>query len=154
MASSLLSLRVAGGVPGRSIDLKPERRPGVPMERLPPHALQGTHWRQPTQQATRVRVTKRMELSKLTPVFGSAQPPAGVSGLIRRLAYRVPEHHPQHWMLLLAADRVDVLGHRFGRFAKWLPLALPAVAVLSFTVAQRRRQRWLRTARFLYRLAA
>ncbi len=151
MTSSLL---VAGGVPGRSIDLRPERRPGVPMERVPPQPLQGTHWRQPTQQAARVRVTKRMELAKLTPVFGTAQPPKGVSGLIRWLAYGVPEHHPRHWMLLLAADRIDVVGHRLGRVAKWLPLALPAVAVLGFTMAQRRRQRFVRTARFLYRLAA
>jgi len=49
-----------------------------------------------------------MELGALTPVFGTAQPPAGLSGILRRMAYRVPEHRPRHWMPLMLADRVDV----------------------------------------------
>lgn len=93
-------------------------------------------------------------ISHRLPVFGTAQPPRGVSGVMRRLAYRIPEHHAKHWMLLLAADRVDVVGHRLIGAAKWLPLALPAAAALGFTTARRRRSRLQRAARFLYRLAA
>lgn len=144
---------VAAGVPGRGVDAKPERRPGVPMERSP-RPLEGAHWAQPARQVSTVRVTRRMELGALTPVFGTAQPPRGVSGLMRRLAYRIPEHHAKHWMLLLAADRVDVVGHRLVGAARWLPLALPALAALGFTTARRRRGRLQRAARFLYRLAA
>ncbi len=44
----------------------------------------------------------------LTPVFGTAQPPRGLSGLLRRLAYRIPTHYRRHWLLLMLADRVDV----------------------------------------------
>lgn len=144
---------MAAGVPGRGIDEKPEQRPGVPMER-PAHPLEGAHWAQPAQQAATVRVTKRMEIATLTPVFGTAQPPRGVSGLIRRLAYRIPEHHAKHWMLLLAADRVDVVGHRLLGAAKWLPIALPVAAALGFAAVRRRRNRVRRAVRFLYRLAA
>jgi hypothetical protein len=62
----------------------------------------------------RWRKLRRKGLDRLTPVYGTAQPPRGVSGLMRRLAYTRPEHEARHWALLLAADRVDVLEGRFG----------------------------------------
>jgi hypothetical protein len=43
------------------------------------------------------------------PVFGTAQPPRGLSGALRRRAYAIPEHRARHWALLLLADRVDVV---------------------------------------------
>jgi hypothetical protein len=49
-----------------------------------------------------------MEHAFLTPVFGTTCPPRGVSGRIRRLAYdRYSEGRAAHWLLLLAADRID-----------------------------------------------
>jgi hypothetical protein len=45
-------------------------------------------------------------------VFGTAQPPRGLSGVLRRRAYLLPEHHTRHWLWLLLADRIDVLEHR------------------------------------------
>jgi hypothetical protein len=55
-----------------------------------------------------------MELQgHLTPVFGTAQPPRGPSGVLRRAAYRIPEHRALHWLLLVVADRVDVAQHGF-----------------------------------------
>ncbi|WP_228387446.1 hypothetical protein [Nocardioides sp. dk884] len=45
----------------------------------------------------------------MTPVFGTAQPLRGASGLLRRVAYRrYSEARAAHWLLLLAADRLDV----------------------------------------------
>ncbi|MGI9245815.1 MAG: hypothetical protein ACR2I8_03810, partial [Steroidobacteraceae bacterium] len=44
----------------------------------------------------------------ITPVFGTAVPPSGLSGAIRRRAFRHSENDLRHWLLLLAADRVNV----------------------------------------------
>jgi hypothetical protein len=33
----------------------------------------------------------------------------GLSGLLRRAAYRIPDWKARHWLLLLFADRVDVV---------------------------------------------
>jgi len=44
----------------------------------------------------------------LPPVFGTAQPLHGLSGKIRRYSYeRFSEGRAAHWLLLIAADRVD-----------------------------------------------
>ena len=59
-------------------------------------------------------------------MFGTAEPLRGVSGAMRRAAYRLPEHRTARWMLLLAGDRVDVLEHRLAR-GLWL---VPAAAGL------------------------
>jgi hypothetical protein len=47
----------------------------------------------------------------LTPVFGTAQPLSGVSGAIRRYAYRYSEGRMAHWLLLVLGDRVDAWEH-------------------------------------------
>ncbi len=109
-----------------------ERRPGVPMETVP-RVDSGAHWRIPERQRKRTQHYRRRGLRELTPVFGTAQPPRGVSGLMRRLAYRIPEHKARHWMLLLAADRVDVLEGRLGE-ALARPLRLTPLAGLGDTV--------------------
>jgi hypothetical protein len=45
----------------------------------------------------------------ITPIFGTAQPPKWLSGAIRRLAYKLPENDLRHWLMLLAADRVNMV---------------------------------------------
>lgn len=74
-----------------------------------PRALAGAHWKIPERQVAKVKVFKRVGLKKLTPVFGTAQPPRGLSGLLRAGAYRIPETKAVHWAALLVADRIDVL---------------------------------------------
>ena len=99
-------------IEGWGVDEAPERRPGVPMQ-LTPRVRGGAHWKQPERQpAPDVRVFKRAELDELTPVFSTANPPHGLSGLLRRVAYDIPEHRVRHVALLLLADRVDSLGSR------------------------------------------
>lgn len=96
------------------IDEALERRPGVPME-AEPRLDSGAHWRTPQRQRRRATQLRRKGLARLTPVFGTAVPPRGISGLMRRIAYLTPEHRARHWLLLRAADRVDVLEGRLGR---------------------------------------
>lgn len=93
----------------RAVDLDPQNRPGVPMEKDPPEPAGNAHWSVPDRQADPGWVLKRSDLPELTPVFGTTIPPRGLSGLIRRAAYRIPEHHTSHWLALLVADRVDAI---------------------------------------------
>jgi hypothetical protein len=44
----------------------------------------------------------------ITPVFGTTVPPSGLSGMLRALAFRYSENDLRHWLILLAADRVNV----------------------------------------------
>jgi hypothetical protein len=98
-------------IPGWGVDLDPADRPSVPRERLDPGAT-GAHWELPEQQPEHRPRERSMEHERLTPVFGTASPTAGVSGAIRRLAYaRYSEGRAAHWLLLLAADRVDSKAH-------------------------------------------
>ncbi len=88
-------------------------RPGVPMEDEPDPVEGAREGALPVQRGWEQRPT-RAGLEESTPVFGSAQPLHGTSGRIRRHAYRIPEHRARHWMLLMAADRVDVIEDRVG----------------------------------------
>jgi hypothetical protein len=97
------------GVPFWAVDRSPEARPGVPKERLPPQPLPHSEGVTQPPQVPRFEILKRVGLAELTPVFGTAAPPHGVSGELRRVAYRVPEQRVSHWLLLMLADRVDVV---------------------------------------------
>ena len=97
-------------LPYWGFDLALEDRPGVPRE-APPHPLPGAHWREPTQQPIDRPVLTRAGLVRPTPVFSTALPPTGASGVLRRMAYRIPDHCVSHWALLMVADRVDVVQH-------------------------------------------
>jgi hypothetical protein len=95
-------------IPGWGSDLDHKNRPAIPMERTPPrfiHVQQG----QPVQQAQTVEVFCSPERPGITPIFGTAQPPKWLSGAIRRLAYKLPENDLRHWLMLLAADRVNMV---------------------------------------------
>lgn len=97
----------------RPADAAPEDRPGVPRE-ADPEAAERTNSGEPPAQPGREERSTRAALERATPVFGTAQPYRGTSGRMRRLAYSIPEHRVRHWLLLLAADRVDVLEDRIG----------------------------------------
>jgi len=76
---------------------------------------------------------------RTTPVFGTAQPPRGISGALRRAAYRLPEYRAGHWLLLIAADRVDVVERRARQRPGVAAAALGAVIALGALVARARR---------------
>ena len=42
-------------------------------------------------------------------MFGTASPPKWVSGYMRRLAFRWSESNWTHWLLLMGADRVNMV---------------------------------------------
>lgn len=99
-------------VPGWGVDLDPKDRPAVPKEKFNPQGT-GAHWDFPERQQERWPREKTTEHKFLTPVFGTACPPKGLSGVIRRHAYRrYSEGRLTHWLLLVLGDRVDVVESR------------------------------------------
>ncbi|HEX8691921.1 MAG TPA: hypothetical protein VF746_05860 [Longimicrobium sp.] len=99
---------VRSRIPGWGVDLDYRDRPAVPMERFDPAAT-GAHWHFPERQPELRPREKSPEHGMLPPVFGTTCPPRWVSGAIRRYAYTLSEGRASHWLLLMAADRVDVL---------------------------------------------
>jgi hypothetical protein len=103
-------------IPGWGVDLDPKDRPSVPQERFDP-ALNGAHWEFPERQPEKWPRERSIEHKFLTPVFGTSCPPKGLSGVIRRYSYRAySEGRAAHWLLLLAADRVDAVESTFASF--------------------------------------
>src|SRR5688500_15432948 len=97
-------------IPGWGADLDPRDRPSVPKLSYRDD-LTGAHWDFPERQPEKWPRERSMEHKFLTPVFGTAAPPKGVSGALRKLAYRkFSEADVAHWLLLMAGDRVDSLG--------------------------------------------
>ena len=94
-------------VHGWGADADPANRPAVPMERTPPR-LDNVHWEAPSQQVARSKIYHSTERPGITPVFGTSSPPSGLSGKMRDLAFRYSENDIRHWLILLAADRVNV----------------------------------------------
>jgi hypothetical protein len=94
-------------IPGWGVDLDPADRPAVPKLRWQEDRT-GAHWEFPERQPERTPRERSVEHAFLTPVFGTTCPPKGLSGALRRYSYRrFSEARAAHWLLLLAADRVD-----------------------------------------------
>jgi hypothetical protein len=79
-------------------------------------------------------VVHRSELPAMTPVFGTAQPLHGISGVVRRIAYGTRETKARHWLLLLMADRIDVLEHRIAKLVKVAAVVPVGVAAAALAV--------------------
>lgn len=98
-------------IPGWGADLDPADRPSYPREVLDPTAT-GAHWDLPEDQPGGSGRERSIEHARLTPVFGTAQPLRGLAAPVRRYAYaRHSEAKAAHWLLLIAADRLDVAEH-------------------------------------------
>ena len=66
-------------------------------------------WQRPPRQQAKVEVLQSVEHKRRPAVFGTSAPPKWVSGMMRRAAFRWSESHWAHWMLLMGADRVNMV---------------------------------------------
>lgn len=108
-------------IPGWGADLDPADRPSVPRLRFDP-TFSGAHWEHPDRQPETWPRERSIEHTQLPPVFGTSCPPRGLSGVIRKRAYaRYSEGRAAHWLLLMAADRVDTAEHTLGSFLTLRP---------------------------------
>ena len=107
-------------IPGWGADLDPKDRPSFPREK--PGIPTGARWYFPERQPEKWPRERSVEHPFLTPVFGTSTPPAGVSGAIRKYAYAgFSEARAAHWLLLIAADRVDAWEHHLRSLATLRP---------------------------------
>ena len=95
-------------IKGWGADLDHAMRPAYPMERMPAR-LEGDHSHPPVQQAQTVEILQSIERPSITPIFGTPQPPSGISGMLRRAAFGSSESDLRHWLMLLFADRVNMV---------------------------------------------
>ncbi|WP_139005287.1 hypothetical protein [Arthrobacter crystallopoietes] len=108
-------------IPGWGVDLDPKDRPAVPKERFDPGAT-GARWDFPERQEEKWPRERSIEHQFLTPVFGTSAPPKGLSGAMRKYSYKkYSEGRAAHWLLLLAADRVDAWESHLRSFASLRP---------------------------------
>lgn len=118
-------------IPGWGVDRRKEERPGVPRIADPQHVIGAAppdlSQRQENERASLVSPTL-----SLTPIYSSVVPPRGVSGAVRKLAYRYPEYLTRRWMLLLLADRIDVVEHNLPRTVGLIAAATAVGAGLFF----------------------
>ena len=92
-------------IQGWGADLDHANRPAYPMERTPPR-LERVPSMVP--QLPKVEILRSNERPGMTPVFGTSTPPTGLSGMLRRFAFKFSENDIRHWLVLLFADRVNV----------------------------------------------
>lgn len=93
---------------GWGADLDHKDRPAYPMERTPPR-LDNVHWDRPEDQPLKMKIYHSTERPGITPIFGTSTPPSGLSEKIRDVAYKLSENDIRHWLLLLFADRINMV---------------------------------------------
>lgn len=96
-------------VKGWGVDADPENDPTYPMKFRNNGEHAGYTWDRPTQQEPEVEVLHSNERPNLSAAFGTTLPPSGLSGMIRRGAFRYSEDSYSHWLPLMLADRVDMV---------------------------------------------
>jgi hypothetical protein len=107
-------------IPGWGVDRDKADRPAVPREFAEQHDT-GAHWSFPDRQPGSTGRERSIEHAFVTPVFGTVAPLHGISGAVRRLAYRFSEGRAAHWLLLIAGDRIDSGGAHLRAFASARP---------------------------------
>jgi len=96
-------------VVGWGIDADPQNDPTWPMRDRTEDDGPGANWIAPETQAVDVEILQSVEYLRRPAVVGTTVPPSGLSGVMRRLAFRFSEGQWGHWLVLMAADRVNVV---------------------------------------------
>lgn len=96
-------------IKGWGIDADPKNDPTYPMKKRTDEEIEGYTWDRPPQQEINIEVLRSVERPNITAVFGTSNPPRGLSGMIRRMAFKYSENSYGRWMPLILADRVDMI---------------------------------------------
>lgn len=99
----------AKDIPGWGIDADPKNNPTYPMKTYNGADHERIHYERPVQQELNVDAFQSIERPSMTRVFGTSTPPRGLSGFVRRFAFRFSEADARHWLSLIMADRVNVV---------------------------------------------
>ena len=96
-------------IKGWGVDADPKNDPTYPMKYRNNGEHAGYSWARPPQQPITIEILHSNERPNVTSVFGTSTPPSGLSGVIRRIAFRYSESSYGHWLPLMLADRVSVV---------------------------------------------
>ncbi len=94
---------------GWGVDADTDNDPTYPLRDRTADDSNRMDWVRPTQQNPTVEVLQSIEHNRLPAVVGTSTPPSGLSGTIRRAAFRRSESDWMHWLMLLGADRVNAV---------------------------------------------
>lgn len=94
---------------GWGVDADPENDPTWPMRDRSKDDGPGMNWTRPPQQQPDVEILTSVEHKALPAALGTSTPPSGLSGSLRRQAFRFSESQWGHWLLLMLADRVNTV---------------------------------------------
>lgn len=93
-------------IKGWGVDADLTNNPTYPIKKNQQNQLPITR---PTLQISEKEILHSNERPYMTAVFGTTAPPSGLSGRIRRYAFRYSESNLMHWLSLLLADRINVV---------------------------------------------
>lgn len=97
-------------IKGWGIDADPENEPTYPMKNYTGEDHERLSYNRPEQQSDEgLEILKSNERPSLSAVFGTSVPLSGLSGILRRHAFRYSEGELRHWLTLILADRVDMV---------------------------------------------
>lgn len=96
-------------IPGWGIDANPDNDPTYPYRDTSRDPGLTRKWERPPVQQPEVEILQSIEHIRQPAVIGTSTPPSGLSGVIRRQAFRWSESNLLHWMLLMGADRINMV---------------------------------------------
>ncbi len=95
-------------IKGWGIDANPDNEPTYPIKKYTGDDHNRINWVRPPLQPQTVEVLHSNERPGLSAVYGTVQPPSGLSGRLRRFAFKYSESSYGHWFPLILADRINV----------------------------------------------
>lgn len=96
-------------IKGWGIDADKENEPTYPIKKYTGDDHRRLNYTRPFQQTTNVEILHSNERPGVTAVYGTSTPPSGLSGMLRRFAFRFSEGNWGHWLSLILADRVNMV---------------------------------------------
>lgn len=138
-------------IKGWGIDNNPEDEPNYPMKHYTGDDHAQVHWNRPKRQKETVEILKSSERPSNSAVFGTVSPPKGLSGMLRRYAFKYSENMYRHWLPLLLADRINVVE---GVFSDLMRGRLPRLAAERGWGAIWKHKPWMLVRKIAVRLSA
>lgn len=96
-------------IKGWGVDADNENEPTYPIKKYTGDDHRRLNYQRPSQQTTNIEILHSNERPGVTAVFGTSTPPSGLSGKLRRFAFRFSEGSWTHWLSLILADRVNMV---------------------------------------------
>lgn len=105
-------------IKGWGVDADSKNEPTYPMKKYTGVDHLRSDWERPPLQLQEVEMLRSIERPSLSAVFGTTSPPSGLSGNLRRYAFKFSESSYGHWLPLLLADRINVVEGIIADFKK------------------------------------